>query len=164
LPTQKKYFDGKELRDAVHPLVFPVLSVDLTKAKAIKSKSVDSQENFAACVLAQGCIRTFGEDAKVRVMRRTAWVSLPGERYAQRYDVYKQERGIIAGFDKDEDIHVGVFVQLNPPARGRQLKHMRETAKQWRAKNKTRVPATGTLGKRPDPLRGVVRNGTFVRL
>lgn len=165
---RKTYFDGKELRDATSPLWFPVLPADLAAAKTVKSGNVNDQKRFRECLVAQSCSRVFGEDAKVVIMRRVAYVSLPNEKYAHRYEVPSETREIIRAFDTNHAIGLDKMIQLVPPTKSRTLVRMRNQIKGWREKNpehKNRASRKTTRKQTAaDPLHGVVRNGIYVRL
>lgn len=160
------YFDGKELRDATGPMSFPVLSMDLAAAEAVRSGHVNDPERFQECLVAQACNRVFGPDAKVAIMASVAYISLPGEKYAHRYLVPTSTHDLIVAFDKKQKLEVGKSVELLPPTKSKSLDSER---KRWR-EYRQRTGATGstrvTTKKQPkkEPRHGVVRNGSFVRL
>ncbi len=166
----RTYFDGKELKDATMPLSIPVLPVDQAIAEAMRSDDVNAVERFTDCLVAQACTRVFGSDSKVAFMRNTAWVSLPGEKYALRYAINADARRMVAGFDKEEHVEVGSMVHLMVPDASHSLVHYRKRKKEWRKRNPefqsgdTRPRKTQRKQPAPDPLHGVVRNGAYVRL
>ena len=166
---QRNYFDGKELRDAMYPLSIPVLPMDQVIAEAVRSEDVNAVERFKECVIAQACNRVFGQDSKVAIMRETAWVSLPGEKYALRFAIDSAGREMVASFDKQEDISVGTMIHLGVVAASERLDHKRKYKKAWRLANPAHQsgnqPRKTTIkNRKSDPIHGVVRNGTLVRL
>ncbi len=166
----KTYFDGKELRDATAPMSIPVLPNDQAIANAVKSDDPNDVARFKECVIAQACTRVFGGDAKVAIMRQTAWVSLPGEKYALRYVIDAAGRRMVAGFDRGEHIEIGTMIHLGVPDKGHSLATHRNRKKQWRKQNPefqsgdSRPRKTDRKQPAPDPLHGVIRNGNYVRL
>lgn len=166
----KTYFDGKELRDATVPLSIPVLPMDQAIAEVVRSDGVNEVERFKECVIAQACVRVFGNDAKVAIMRSTAWVSLPNEKYALRFSIDAAGRRMVAGFDKKEHIEVGTMIHLGVPDKGHSLATHRKSKAAWRKRNPefqsgdVRPRKTDRKQPAPDPLHGVIRNGAYVRL
>lgn len=165
----KSYFDGKELRDATAPLSIPVLSTDLAAAEAVKSGHVNDPGRFKECLVAQACNRVFGQDAKVAIMRNTAYVSLPNEKHAIRFAVPAATRQVIAAFDKNESIELGTMAQFVVPSPANSLASHRKAKKKWVAKNPEfrggDYPRKTTRKQAPsDPLHGVIRNGVYVRV
>lgn len=158
-------FDNKPLVDSTDTMQFPVLSLDLAAAEAVKSGSVNSADRFKECVLAQACIRTFGQESKVRVMRRTAWVSMPNEKFARRYEVSPEAYEVLSAFDRGDKVTTGLMVTFIPPTPSRQLKAMRKYADTYRKQHgRSTTNKTGRKQTKTDALQGVVRNGTYVKL
>lgn len=166
----KTYFDNKPLRDATSPLTIPVLGIDDAAARAVKSGDVNDPGRFANCVLAKACNRVFGDEARVRIARSTAYVSLPNEKFAYRFWLSQEAREILTAFDLSREIEgIGTMVTFEVPPAGKSLARMRKYAKRWKAKHpehrggdsprKTTRKQTKT-----DPLHGVVRNGVYVKL
>lgn len=166
--NQRTYFDGKELRDATADMQIPVLPTDLAAAEAVRSGKVNDVERFKQCLVAQACNRVFGEDAHVAIMRRTAYVSLPGEKHAVRYMVPADTYELVSAFDQKKPVELGTMIKLTVPPKGESLSHKRKYKKNWRQANPAHASGnqprkTKIKNKKMDPLVGVVRNGAYVR-
>lgn len=165
----RNYFDSKELRDATAPLSIPVLPMDQHIAESVRSDDVNAAERAKECVIAQACNRVFGADAKVAIMRATAWVSLPGEKYALRYAIDAAGREMIASFDQQKDIAVGTMIHLSVVPASERLDHKRKSKKAWRKRNPQFQSGSGPrkttkVNRKTEPLHGLVRNGAFIKL
>lgn len=162
----RRTFDGKPLRDATAPMLLPVLELDKAAAEAVRSKEVDAPARFKECLLAQCQMRVWGPDSKVRVMRRTVYVSLPGEKEALRYEMSRAAYEMVRNFDKKKPIKTGTIIELRPPAHSRQLGVMRKYGAKWKQAhpNYFRERKTTRKQSKTDPLAGIVRNGVYVKL
>jgi len=152
---------GRPVRDATDDLVMPLLKRDIERAaKRRLNYEVDEPENFRQCVLATCISKAAG--AEVLIMRRHAYIALPGDEYALRYEVDPKSTDIIHLNDEGRfaDIPANVFIRLRPPSPSRRLVKMRAKSHAYRHSPGDPV-RTERKQRQVDPFRGVWRNGQF---
>lgn len=161
-PGSRNRFFGLPIVDAKESLTIPLLQVDVENAQAVKSKDVNAQENFLACVIAQGATRVCGAQ-RVAIMRQTAYVAYPGDKKALRYVIDNRSRAVLEAWDRGEHVVEGVELRLRAPSKKRRLNTMRRASRNWRKGNPGGARRTERKQRTPDPLHNVVRNGNLVR-
>jgi hypothetical protein len=159
--SRNKFF-GLPIVDAKESLTIPLLQMDVEKASAVKADDVNAQENFLACVIAQGATRVCGAE-RVAIMREHAYVAYPGDERALRYVIDGRSRAVLEAWDRGEPVVEGVELRLRAPSKGKALAYSRKRAREWRKKNPGRARKTARKQRPSDPLHNVVRNGNLVR-
>jgi hypothetical protein len=168
-PGSQNRFEGKPVQDAEVQMHLPVIQIDAENAEPVKKKGRNADERFRACVVAQSCSRVFGPEAKVRILRKHAYLSLPGDKFARRYILGKDAQRTVAAFDRNEPIEVGKMITFEPPKGAHTLTGMRKYSRKYRATvgQKTGVNVSGRKGVNVSTARshdGLLRDGNYVKL
>lgn len=149
---------GRPVMDATQPIIMPLTGKDIARAaKKRAGYGVDDPDNFSECVLATCISKAAGAD--VLIMRRHAYVLLPGAKHTLRFEVDPETTELIHLNDEGRfsEIPPNVSVKLRPPAPRRRLVAMRANAK---SKGQYRESRGTERKQRPvDPYKGVYRHG-----
>lgn len=148
---------GRPVQDANKPINMFLTPDDITRAQSKRAAyDVDDRANFTECALAECLSKIAG--AEVLVMRRYAFVALPGEQHTLRYQLDTKTADVVKANDADhlDQVEANTPVAFQPPTPGRRL--VRQGGE--RVSKKSR----GILKNPPrpanaDPYRGVFRNG-----
>lgn len=151
---------GRPVKDAPEALIMPLTAKDIARAaKKRAGYEVDEPDNFSECVLATCLSKVAG--AEVLIMRKHAFVALPGDEFTLRYEVAPESTDLIHLNDEGrfDEIPANVLIKLRPPSPKRRLVAMRTAKKKTGAARKA-VAGTGPRQRQSDPYLGVWRNGT----
>jgi hypothetical protein len=132
-------------------------AADIARAKTKRrGYDVDEPENFTECALAECLGKMTG--AEVLVMRRYAFVALPGEQYSWRYQLDTLTADIVKANDAQRlgEVHANAPVHFKPPTPGRRLSAQGGKRVSKKSRGILANPPRPSAG---DPYRGVYRNG-----
>lgn len=157
---------GMPVMDATEPMHLPLLKRDILKAKRkYLAYDVNDPENFSECVLAT-CWTNKVRGAQVLIMRRHAYVLLPGASHVLRYEIAPQSTEWVHLNDEGrfDEIPENITVKFRPPSKSRRLAAQRANSKARGHYASSR--GSGRKQRNTDGLariEGVWRHGTHAR-
>jgi hypothetical protein len=148
---------GRPVQDADVPINMFLTAADIARARAKRSDyDVDEPDNFTECALASCLSKMAGAD--VLVMRRYAFVALPGEAYTLRYVMDTKTADVVKENDlgRLDEVQANTPVTFHAPTPGRRLATQGGHRVSKKSRNILDNPPRPSVG---DPYQGVYRNG-----